>query len=65
MSKEWYFVFYNGQTSYYQLLIKDYLSVCFHIPCADAEGATVNNAASAYKERMNVEIDDAFFYNSR
>jgi hypothetical protein len=64
VSKEWYFVFYIGQTSFYQLLITDYLCVCFHIPCADAEGAGVNNAASAYKERMNVKIDYAFFYNS-
>jgi hypothetical protein len=64
VSKEWPFVFYNGQTIYCQLLIRDYLSVCVHIPCADAEGAAVNNAASAYKERMKVEIDDAFLYNS-
>ena len=55
---------YNGQTSYCQLLIKDYLCVCVHISCADAEGAAVNNAAAAYKERMKVEIDDAFLYNS-
>jgi len=57
-------VCYNGQTSYCQLLIKDYLCVCVHISCADAEGAAVNNAAAAYKERMKVEIDDAFLYNS-
>jgi hypothetical protein len=43
----------------------DYLSVCFHVPCADDEGAAVNNAASAYKERMKVEIDDALLYNSQ
>jgi hypothetical protein len=64
VSKEWTIVCYNGQTSYCQLLIKDYFCVCIHIPCADAEGAAVNNAASVYKERMKVEIDYAFLYNS-
>jgi len=31
---------------------------------SDAEGAAVNNAAAAYKERMKVEIDEEFLYNS-
>jgi hypothetical protein len=64
VSKEWAIFFYDGQTSYSQLLIKDYLCVCVHIPCADAEGATVNNAATAYNERMKVQIDAAVLYNS-
>jgi hypothetical protein len=34
------------------------------MPFADAEGAAVNKAVSVYKERMKVEIDDAFLYNS-
>jgi hypothetical protein len=57
-------VFYNGQTRHYQLPIKDYLCVCLHIPCAEAEDAAVNKADSAYKERMKIEIDDEFLYNS-
>jgi len=57
-------VFYNGQTRHYQLPINDYLCVCLHIPRADAEGAGVNNAASAYKGRMKIEIGDELLYNS-